>query len=149
MYIISPTFDTPHNRHRAIEQRTISLEEYRAKGGQTNNLVVKPHPPTYQRRDRVMPGAVFLVDGKRKVMTASRGLHNSIKNDAMIRRKKKMICENCKNGIKSENLESIERTEACQTCNNQIIPKTEIENVLCPACSYIYHRCEKCGKDLG
>ena len=96
-----------------------------------------------------MPGAVFLVDGKRKVMTASRGLHNSIKNDAMIRRKKKMICENCKNGIKSENLESIERTEACKTCNNQIIPKTEIENVLCPACSYIYHRCEKCGKDLG
>ena len=68
------------NRHRAIEQESISLEEYRAKGRRTDNLVVKPHPPTYQRQDRIMPGAVFLVDGKRKVMTASRGLHNGKPN---------------------------------------------------------------------
>ena len=64
------------NRHRALEQVSISLEEYRDKDGQTDKLVVKPHPPTYQRRDRIMPGAVFIVDGKRKVMKASRGLRN-------------------------------------------------------------------------
>lgn len=64
------------NRHRAIEQTSISLEEYIANGGQTDHLTVKPHLPVYQRRNRIMPGAVFLVDGKRKVMTASRGLHN-------------------------------------------------------------------------
>jgi len=41
-------------------------------------LIVKHISSTYKRRDRIMPGAIFRVNGKRKVMTASKGLHNGI-----------------------------------------------------------------------
>ncbi len=66
------------NRHKATEQKTDSLEEYVAKGGRVDQLVVPPHPPTYKNMNRVMPGAVMLVDGVAKVMTASTGRHNGM-----------------------------------------------------------------------
>ena len=65
------------NRHKAFEQTDDSLEEYRKlPNACVDRLKVKHIPPTYKRRDRVMPGAIFRVNGKKKVMTASKGLHN-------------------------------------------------------------------------
>lgn len=64
------------NRHKAYEQKTMSLDEYVANSGTTANLTVPSHKPTYQRQDRIMPGAVFMVGGERMVLHASRGLHN-------------------------------------------------------------------------
>ncbi len=64
------------NRHRATEQKTVALDEYVATGGRTDNLVVKEHHATYRRFDRIMPGAMFLVDGQAKTMCSSSGLHN-------------------------------------------------------------------------
>ena len=66
------------NRHRAFEQKEISLEEYLANGGRSDNLAVKRQKPTYKRQDRIMPGALFCVNGLIKTMTASTGLHNGI-----------------------------------------------------------------------
>lgn len=63
------------NRHKAIEQKVDSLEEYVAKGGRADQLKVKPHSTTYKLMNRVLPGAIMLVDGKYKVMTASKGRH--------------------------------------------------------------------------
>ena len=64
------------NRHKAFEQKTMSLDEYVANGGITSNLTVLTHKPTYQRPNRIMPGSIFLVENERKVLHASRGLHN-------------------------------------------------------------------------
>lgn len=65
------------SRHRSATQTVDSLEEYRAKGGRTDCLRVPKHPPQYQRMDRILPGALFSVDGERKVMTASSGTHRT------------------------------------------------------------------------
>ena len=64
------------NRHKAIEQKELSLAEYIAAGGSSDCLTVKPHAPVYKRSDRTMPGALFSAGNDFKVMTASRGLHN-------------------------------------------------------------------------
>ena len=67
------------NRHKAFEQTDDSLEEYRKQPNAcVDRLKVKHIPPIYKRKDRIMPGAIFRVNGKRKVMTASKGLHNGI-----------------------------------------------------------------------
>lgn len=64
------------NRHKAIEQETDSLEEYRNNGGVTDKLIVKEHKPINKRLNRILPGALMLVNGKLNVMVASKGLHN-------------------------------------------------------------------------
>ena len=64
------------NRHRAFEQKAISLEEYVNNGGSTYGLTAKEHKPIYKRKDRYMPGSLFNVNGEIKVLTASTGFHN-------------------------------------------------------------------------
>ena len=64
------------NRHKAMEQKVDSLEEYVSKGGCTDRLEVRPHGATYKLMNRIFPGAVMLVDGKYKVLTASKGRHH-------------------------------------------------------------------------
>ena len=64
------------NRSKAKEQFDDSLKEYVAAGGRTDILTVKKHLPTMKHMDRIMPGAMLLIDGKPNVMTASKGRHN-------------------------------------------------------------------------
>lgn len=57
------------NRHKATEQTTDSLEEFRQR--QPNdvcNLKVKEHHPTYRNMNRNYPGSVFLVGNQVHVM---------------------------------------------------------------------------------
>lgn len=68
------------NRHKAMEQKSDSLEDFVAAGGCVDKLTVLEHKPIMKRMNRVMPGAVFMVDGKAKVMFASQGLHNGKPN---------------------------------------------------------------------
>lgn len=65
------------NRHKAMNQKIDSLEEYIAKGGKTENLTVIEHKAQHKRLDRIMPGAVFVLDNKRKVMFKTDGFHNN------------------------------------------------------------------------
>ena len=64
------------NRHKAMEQKFDSLEEFVVTGGCVDKLTVLKHNPIMKRMDRIMPGSVFMVNGKAKVMFASQGLHN-------------------------------------------------------------------------
>lgn len=91
------------NRHRAFEQKNISLEEY-AEHNRTDKLRVKPHKPVYQRTDRIMPGAVFVVNGKRKVMTASKGLHNNKPDYFMFADETKATPKHCRLYNKNEGI---------------------------------------------
>ena len=68
------------NRHKAVGQKTDSLEEFAAAGGCVNKLIVPAHKPVMKRMDRIMPGAVFTVKNERKVMFASQGTHNGKPN---------------------------------------------------------------------
>lgn len=54
------------NRHKRMEQKTDSLEEYRKThtAQEISRLKVKPHPPIYKDRKRVMPGTVMLYTEK-------------------------------------------------------------------------------------
>ena len=63
------------NRHKATEQKSDSLEEYRASHDEKAacQLTVKPHPPAYKDMLRVMPGSLLLHDGKPYVMQSSTG----------------------------------------------------------------------------
>ena len=62
------------NRHKATEQKEDSLEEYVKKGGRADILTVEKHPPIYKQMDRIMPGALMLVDNKYyKVLKGSQG----------------------------------------------------------------------------
>ena len=77
------------NRHKAIidkpgskeeiKQTEDSLEEYlqRPDAVKPGYLRVQKHPPVYQNMDRILPGAIFSVDGVPKVMVASQGRHNT------------------------------------------------------------------------
>lgn len=65
------------NRHKAMDQKTDSLEEYIANGGKTESLTVIEHNAQYKRLNRIMPGAVFELDNKRKVMFKTDGFHNN------------------------------------------------------------------------
>lgn len=68
------------NRHKAVDQRTDSLEEFVAAGGCVDKLVVPAHKSVMKRMDRIMPGAIFMTGNKKKVMFASHGTHNGKPN---------------------------------------------------------------------
>lgn len=84
------------NRHKAIEQKSDSLEEYVAAGGCVNKLIAPKHPPLYRRKSRVMPGTIFLVGNKTKVMIASQGAHNGIPNYYRFTDGSRATPKNCK-----------------------------------------------------
>ena len=66
------------NRHKATEQKEDSFEEYVKQGGRTDNLTVEKHPPIYKQMDRIMPGALMLVDNKYyKVLKGSTGRYKT------------------------------------------------------------------------
>lgn len=66
------------NRNKAIEQKTDSLVEYRAKHSEVeiSQLRVKAHSPQHKDMSRPMPGSLVLHNGKTFVLTASDGRHN-------------------------------------------------------------------------
>lgn len=70
------------NRHKAIEQKTDSLEEYRANHTEreVSRLAVKPHFRQYKDLSRVMRGSLVLHNGKVFVLTASSGRNNGFVN---------------------------------------------------------------------
>lgn len=61
------------NRHKAIEQKTNSLEEYVNNGGDVTNLTVKEHKPIYKRLNRWMPGSIVDFNGIADVLQRSDG----------------------------------------------------------------------------
>lgn len=65
------------NRHKAVEQTTDSLEEFRQR--QPNDvckLKVKEHHPEYRNPKRNFPGCVFLIGKRTHVMQGTSGSHN-------------------------------------------------------------------------
>lgn len=69
------------NRNKRIEQKEDSLAEYRAKFPErVAQLTVVKGLRKPKRKDRAMPGAVFLVDGKEQVL---RGSHGKIRKKGM------------------------------------------------------------------
>ena len=66
------------NRHKAIEQRSDSLEEFREAYGDAavSQLTVGPHSPQYKDMNRIMPGAVMDFNGTIGVMQCSGGRNN-------------------------------------------------------------------------
>ena len=64
------------NRKRAFRQAERGLDEYVAIGGSTADIRVIKHASIYKNKSRIMPGAVFMVNKKRKVMNGSVGYHN-------------------------------------------------------------------------
>ena len=66
------------NRHKAIEQKDNSLEEFRKTHSQqeVSALTVKDHKPVYKDMRRFMPGGVFLCNGKVHTLQSSLGRHN-------------------------------------------------------------------------
>lgn len=66
------------NRHKAIEQRSDSLEEFREAYGDAavSQLTVRPHSPQYKDMNRIMPGAVMDFNGTIGVMQCSGGRNN-------------------------------------------------------------------------
>ena len=61
------------NRHKATEQKSNSLEEFREAYGDdaVSKLTVKPHPSQYKNMTRIMPGAVMDFNGTVGVMQSS------------------------------------------------------------------------------
>lgn len=59
-----------------------------------------------------------------------------------------MLCENCENRETVSDIDNVP-VEGCKVCCNQTYPGVQEGDILCPACSLVYHRCEKCGEDLG
>lgn len=61
------------NRHKAIEQKSDSLEEFREACGDdaVSKLIVKPHPSQHKNMARIMPGAVMDFNGIVGVMQSS------------------------------------------------------------------------------
>ena len=65
------------NRHKATEQESASLEEFRKEHpDDVCNLKVKKHHPTYRNMNRNYPGSVFLVGKKVHVMQGIAGSKN-------------------------------------------------------------------------
>ena len=66
------------NRHKATEQTTDSLEEYRHINGSKAicELTVKPHPPIHKEMQRWMPGSLISFDGCIGVLQRTDGKHN-------------------------------------------------------------------------
>ena len=61
------------NRHKATEQKSDSLEEFREACGDdaVSKLTVKPHPSQHKNMTRIMPGAVMDFNGTIGVMQSS------------------------------------------------------------------------------
>ena len=70
------------NRHKAIEQKSDSLEEFREAHGNAavSQLTVKPHHPQCKDMARIMPGAVMVFDGAVGVFQGSSGRNNGTPN---------------------------------------------------------------------
>ena len=53
------------NRHKAIEQKADSLEEYRAAHGEkaVSQLTVKSHLPAYKDANRITPNTQYFIGG--------------------------------------------------------------------------------------
>lgn len=76
------------NRHKAIEQKTDSLEEYRINLLEDHTpeeaqriiskLVVKEHPARYKDLNRPMPGSIFICGSTIATMQRSEGRHNGV-----------------------------------------------------------------------
>lgn len=68
------------NRHKAIEQKDDSLEEFRETHSKQEvaALTVKDHKPVYKDMQRFMPGGVFLFEGKLHTLQGSQGRHNGV-----------------------------------------------------------------------
>ncbi len=66
------------NRHKATEQKSDSLQEFREDRGDAavSQLIVKPHPPQHKDTTRIMPGAVMNFNGATGVFQGSGGFHN-------------------------------------------------------------------------
>lgn len=67
------------NRHKAMEQKTDSLEEYRNKHSEqkVSSLSVKDHPPKYKDTHRIMPGSILVnANGDVFILARSDGRHN-------------------------------------------------------------------------
>jgi hypothetical protein len=66
------------NRHKAIEQKSDSLEEFREAYGDAavSQLIVKPHQPQHKDMTRIMPGAVMDFCGTAGILQGSEGFHN-------------------------------------------------------------------------
>lgn len=66
------------NRHKAMEQKSDSLAEYRVSHSETDvsQLKVKPHSPQYKDMGRLMPGSIAMHNGNVFVLTSSDGRHN-------------------------------------------------------------------------
>ena len=66
------------NRHKAIEQKSDSLAEFRDAYGDAavSQLTVKPHPPQYKDMARIMPGAVMDFGGAVGILQRAEGFHN-------------------------------------------------------------------------
>lgn len=76
------------NRHKAMEQKDDSLEEYRdnliTQLGQEeatriiSRLNVKEHKPAYKNPYRIMPGALMMAEGRLFTLKGNSGSHNGI-----------------------------------------------------------------------
>ena len=68
------------NRHKAIEQKDDSLEEFRKTHTQqeVSALTVKDHQPVYKDMRRFMPGGVFLFNGKVHTLQRSHGRYKGM-----------------------------------------------------------------------
>ena len=65
------------NRHKAMEQKSASLEEFRKEHpDDVCKLKAKEHHPTYRNMNRNYPGSVFLVGKQVHVMQGTNGSHN-------------------------------------------------------------------------
>ena len=66
------------NRHKAIEQKSDSLAEFREVYGDAavSQLTVKPHPPKYKDMSRIMPGAMMNFGGTVGILQGADGFHN-------------------------------------------------------------------------
>ena len=68
------------NRHKAMEQKVDSLQEFRDANSDAmvSQLTVKPHPPQYKDMNRIMPGAVMMFDGMIGILQGSQGRYNGM-----------------------------------------------------------------------
>lgn len=93
------------NRHKRTEQKKDSLEEYRKTHTEQDisRLKVKPHPPTYKNRNRIMPGALMccvirnkeqeIISKRFFILHHSQGNHNG-KPDYYIQQEKDFLPAN-------------------------------------------------------
>ena len=86
------------NRHKATEQKSDSLEEFREAYGDdaVSKLTVKPHPSQHKNMTRIMPGAVMDFNGTIGVMQSSGvgSFYKSTKGHRATPRKSVLLAQN-------------------------------------------------------